>query len=145
MKFKNWIKLITESMKDNELNRILDKISSGIKLSKMEQSFLDRYSDISDDDLSNNSHLSLLSAYDRISNLLNKKKRVVCDLNSNYGIILSLNRYDDEYYIILKGGKKILMKDSFLYNITYNFNDDEYLIEIQDEYYEKIPIDNDNI
>lgn len=147
MKFSNWVKVVTESIKDSELDRILDKISSGSKLTSREQSFLNDYSNISDSDLNDHSFLSLSTAYDKVKHLLSLNKKVICDLVDRYGkigiqVVKIEFDYSETCILYLKNGEKTKMKDNMLYNISYNMKRDEYSIEKQDEYYEKIPISN---
>jgi hypothetical protein len=42
----------------------------------------------------------------------------------------------------MKGGEKHRLDDRFLYNIIYNIKKDEYSLQEQDEYFEKIEASN---
>ena len=48
MKFKSWVK-VNESIKEEELNRILDKISSNKKLTDVERKFLNIFNKSSEE------------------------------------------------------------------------------------------------
>ena len=152
MKFKKWSKYLTlrESVKDDELNRILDKISSHQKLTSREEEFLSKYDQIMDKDLTDMSHLSKNTVFDKISELLEKGKKVICDLYDKEGkindeIVSIENDYENETSILhLKHGNANELSDRFLYNINYNFNKDCYSLNIQDEYFEKLPIKNED-
>jgi len=148
MKFKNWLKIfdLRESLKDSELNRILDKISSGFNLTSNEKTFLNKYDYIKEDDLKDFTHLSRESTFHRVSNLLSQDKKVVCDLYDKDGkiglYIISINNnfQKGSCTINLKGGEVTHLSDSYLYNLIYNLKKDEYSLQTQDEYFEEIPV-----
>lgn len=148
MKFKDWLRLfdLRESLKDSELNRILDKISDGFKLTKSERNFLDKFDNIKEDELKDYTHLSKVRTYEKIRELLDQNKKVVCDLydrNGKIGLYITsiINNYeDDTCVVILKGGEKVNLTDNHLYNLIYNFQKEEYSLQSQDEYYETIPV-----
>ena len=148
MKFKQWLRLfdLRESLKDSELNRILDKISDGLKLTNSEQTFLNKYDSIKEDDLKDFTHLSRETTYQKIRELLDLNKKVVCDLydrNGKIGLYITsiTNNYNEGTCTLnLKGGESTKMTDNYLYNLIYNIQKDEYSLEVQDEYFEKIPV-----
>ena len=142
---KNWNKYpLKKSKKDLELNRILDKFSSGSELCLREEDFLKKYDEILDSDIIDMSYLSKNVTYDNITKLLNKNKRIVCNLHDKYGrinddIISIENDFEKESCILsLKHGNKFNLYDRFLYNINYEFKTDSYSLETQGEYFEKI-------
>lgn len=146
MKFRKFISFskIEESLKEIRLNNILDKISNKIKISEIEQDFLDNYSNMNDEDIMDFKMLSKESTFTRISQLIDENRKVICNLidrNGPIGIEIRsiFNNYDDDKSIItLKNNEKVLLKDNMLYNILYNTKKDEYSLEIEDEFYEKI-------
>lgn len=148
MKFKQWLRLfdLRESLKDSELNRILDKISDGLKLTNSEQTFLNKYDSIKEDDLKDFTHLSRETTYQKIRELLDLNKKVICDLYDRNGkiglyIISITNNYNEGTCTLnLKGGETTKLTDNYLYNLIYNIQKDEYSLEVQDEYFEKIPV-----
>lgn len=148
MKFKQWLRLfdLRESLKDSELNRILDKISDGLKLTNSEQTFLNKYDSIKEDDLKDFTHLSRETTYQKIRELLDLNKKVVCDLydrNGKIGLYITsiTNNYNEGTCTLnLKGGETTKMTDNYLYNLIYSIQKDEYSLEVQDEYFEKIPV-----
>ena len=150
MKFRKWVKyyILNESIKDIELNRILDKISKKDKLSDKEKTFLDLYNSTTDEEMKDFSHLSKNIAYEKIKNLLDKGKIVICDFYDKNGkindkIISVENDFENETCKLkLKHGESSL-HDKFLYNIIYNLDKDEYSLQTQDEFFEKIPVKND--
>lgn len=152
MKFDKWKKylFLRDSIKDTELNRILDKISSGVKLTGREEDFLTKYDDIIESDLKDMSHLSKEVTFDKISELLKSSKRVICDLFDRDGRIndqiLSIeNNFESEFStMLLKHGDKAKLHERFLYKIQYNFHNDTYSLQSQDEYCEKIGVKNDD-
>jgi hypothetical protein len=151
MKFERWSKYLSlrESVKDDELNRILDKISSHQKLSDREEQFLAKFDQIVDTDLSDMPHLSKNTAFDKVSELLEKGKKVICDLYDKDGqindqIISVENDFESETCILnLKHGDEAELNDRFLYIITYDFDHDTYSLRSQDEFFEKLPVKSD--
>lgn len=150
MNFNNFISKFNESIKQNRLDEILDKISKKIKLSKTENDFLYKYNDLKDEDIMDYKMLSKESTFDKISTFLEKEVKVICNLTDRWGrigeeIISIYNNFEDEKcIIILKNDDKVELKDNFLYNIIYNHKKDEYSLESHDEYYEKIPVKDEN-
>lgn len=150
MTFKKFISFfnIRESLKETQLDNILDKISSNIKLSQVEQDFLDNYSKTDDDDLMDYKMLSKESTFTKIESLLKDNKKVICNLFDKSGkigiqIVSIYSEFDsEECTMTLKNREKVNLKDSFLYNIVYNNRKDEYSLEAEDEFYEKIPASN---
>jgi hypothetical protein len=151
MNFKKFLSYIDirESIKEIELNDILDKISKKINISKKEKSFLDNYDSIEDDDIKDQTHLSRQSTFERIEELLNKGKKIICNLYDRNGligleIIKIYNDFENEVCILtFKNGENFKLKDNYLYNIIYNIKKDLYSLEKEDEYFEKIPVKND--
>jgi len=152
MKFKKFISYLNlrESLKEVELNQILDKISKKLKLTYGEESFLNKFGKVKDDDLKDYKMLSIQSTFDKISDLIDNNKKVICNLFDKNGkigmqIISIYNDYENEICILeLKNGEKIDLKDNYLYNIIYNIQKDSYSLEAEDEFFEKIPVKNED-
>lgn len=152
MNFRKFISYLnlSESLKEIELNKILDKISKSIKLSSKEKEFLGKYDNIKDDDLKDFKMLSLQSTFEKLQGLINNNKKVICNLidrNGKIGIqIVSIySDYENEVYILnLKNGEKIKLKDNYLYNIIYNLQRDTYSLETEEEFFEKLPVRNED-
>lgn len=146
MKIKKLIKyyLLGETVKEIELNRILDKINSKKKLSDKEINFLNLYQITREEDMKDFMYLSKNSTYDKIKDLLEKSKKVICDLHDRDGKIglkvvdIENDFEEDECILYLKGDETFILEDKFLYNLIYNKKKDEYSLQEQDEYYEKI-------
>jgi len=140
---KRWYKhyVLKESIKDIELNRILDKISKGESLTIREDDFLNLYNQTQDSDLNDYAYLSRNLACDKVIDYLAKKKKIWCDLYDKDGKIgdIITDVYKPEFKLILRHGSYI-MSDNLLYNITYNMKKDEYSLTKQDEYYEEIEV-----
>lgn len=146
--FKHYI--LRESIKEIEMNRILDKIFKKSKLSKKEVGFLNLYNEtqaVEDD-----KDFMLISknfVVKKVNDLIKIGKKVICDLHDRDGkigleIIDVINDYEDELStLILKGDVKHDLHDKFLYNLIYNLKKDYYSLEEQDEYFEKIEANND--
>ena len=140
---KKWYKyyVLKETVKEIELNRILDKISDGKLLNEKEDSFLNLYNQTQDSDLKDYSFLSRHLVCNKIHDYLDKKKKIYCDLYDKNGKIAELILKIDmsESKLTLKHSTYIL-EDKYLYNITYNIKKDEYSLSSQDEYFEEIPV-----
>lgn len=150
MNFQNWIYHIEESIKDNELNRILDKISNKSNLTDSEQEFLNHYNDLNEDDYKDYSYLTNKDVFTKIQDMISNNKRVICNLLDRNGKIdmeiKSINNesFDDKCFIVLKNDDEIELKDNFLYNIIFDIKKNEYSLQLQDEYFEKLPIKNED-
>jgi hypothetical protein len=147
MNFKSWVNNFNESsLKDEELNRILDKMSDSKPLSDIEKRFLSKLNSYSEDQLKDYMYLSKNDVFNKVSGLLRNKDTVICDLydkNGKIGIeIKSIhNNFDEDFcFIILKSEEKVTLRDNFSYNVIYDIKKDEYSLQIQDEFYEKIPV-----
>ena len=152
MKFKKFINyyLLGESVKEMELNRILDKVSKKEDLEDREKNFLSLYNSTSEEDMKDYMYLSKSTTFKRVKSLLDKGKIVICDLSDRDGKIgIKIKEITDDFksetsVITLKNGEKHNLHDKFLYNIIYNNKKDEYSLQAQDEYFEMIPISNEN-
>lgn len=146
----NWSKYLymRESFKDDRLNKILDKISSGEDITSREKQFLSKFDTLKDSDFQEYSHLSMESTFVKISDLLENKKKIICNLYDRDGKIsdqiISIRKdFESDCCVLsLKHGDHKLW-DKYLYNIKYNFSSDSYSLESQDEYFEEVPIKND--
>lgn len=89
-------------------------------------------------------YISKNYTFNKIQELLDNKKVIICDLHDRDGkiglkIIGITNSFtDDDCIVTMKGGIEHKLLDKFLYNIIYNTKKDEYYLEEQDEYFEKI-------
>lgn len=152
MKIKKLIKyyLLGESLREIELNRILDKIGKKKKLSERERNFLDLYQLTREDEMKDFMLLSKNATYAKIKDLLENNRKVICNLEDNngkFGLLITNieNDFEEDNCIIsMRGNEKHTLEDRFLYNIIYNAKKDEYSLESQDEYFEKIEAGNDD-
>lgn len=141
--------LLGESLKEIEMNKILDKISRKKTLSKREKNFLELYNETSEDDTKDYMMLSKNVAYKRVKQLLDRQKKVICDLHDRDGkiglqIIEIDNDVEKEFCEMkIKDGSIVKLQDKFLYNIIYSIKKDNYSLIEQDEYFEKIEHKND--
>lgn len=139
--------LLGKSVKEIEINRILDKISKGKKLSDRETNFLELYNITSNELCMDFMFLSKNLACDKIDILLKNGKNVICDLsdrNGRFGLKitdLSNSHIEEESIVYMTSGEKASMRDNCLYNIIYDAKRNKYSLQLQDEYYEKIGID----
>ncbi len=151
MKIKKLIKyyILGESLKEIELNRILEKISRKKKLTERERNFLDLYQTTREEDINDLMLLSKNSACNRIGTLLEDGKKVMCDLVDRDGKIglqivkVENDHLDETCTLTVRGGQRHSMDDRFLYNIIYNQKKDSYSLQEHDEYHEKIEARND--
>ena len=94
--------------------------------------------------------LSLQSTFERIQELIDRNKKVICNLIDRDGkinteIISLYSDYENEKYILkLKNKEEITLKDNYLYNIIYNLQKDNYSLEAGEEFFEKIPVKNED-
>ena len=150
MKIKRIIKyyLFNESVKEMELNKILDKVSNRKSLTTRERNFLELYKTTREEDMKDFLYISKNSAFKKISELLEIGKKVMCDLHDRNGKIgleitgIENNFEEDTCTITMKGEEKHQLHDKFLYNLIYNISKDEYSLQEQDEYFEKIEAKN---
>jgi hypothetical protein len=146
--FKYYV--LGESIKEIEMNRILDKISKKVRLTKREKEFLDLYNQTSKTEDRDYMMLSKSVASKKIKELLEKGKKVICDLHDRNGkfglqIIDIIDDFDsEESLIIMKSDEKHKMHDKFLYNIIYNIKKNEYSLQEHDEYFEKLKVNNED-
>ncbi len=146
--FKYYV--LGESIKEIEMNRILDKISKKVRLTKREKEFLDLYNQTSKTEDRDYMMLSKSVASKKVKELLEKDKKVICDLHDRNGkfglqIIDVIDNFDsEESLIIMKSDEKHKMHDKFLYNIIYNIKKNEYSLQEHDEYFEKIKVNNED-
>ena len=142
--------LLKESLKDDHLNDILDKIKMGIGLSESELNFIQKYEIMSESDLQDHSHLTKNQVFEKVCKYLERDKTVICDLYDKDGkindrIISISNLFEDDCCILsLKHGDNVKIYDRFLYKISYNIKKDHYCLEIQSEFFEKITNTNEN-
>jgi len=159
MKLKKLFKyyVLGESLKEIEVNRILDKVSKGLKLLKKEKNFLELYNDTKNitKNINKDVTVSLIENKDfmllsksvvsfKIKELLDNSKKVICDLHDRDGKIGVqiedvVNNFDDETsFVIMKDGNKHTLHEKFLYNLIYNNDKNLYSLQEHDEYFEKI-------
>ena len=138
--------LLGESLKEIEVNRILQKISKKSILTEREKRFLELYNHKSDDkDLM---YLSKNTTCERVKFFLDGGKKVICDLHDRNGLIglpiLDVeNKYDEENGLIIMKNETHEVNDKFLYNLIYNQKLNRYSLQEQDEYFEKLEVRND--
>ena len=78
---------VKESLKDDHLNDILDKIKVGIGLSESEMNFIKQYDHMIESDLKDLSHLSKNQVFEKVCHYLERGKTVICDLYDKDGKI----------------------------------------------------------
>jgi hypothetical protein len=139
--------LLGESLKEIEVNRILNKISKKSVLTDRENKFLELYNHRNDDkDLM---YLSKNTTCERVKFFLDNGKKVICDLHDRNGLIglpiLDVeNNYDEENGLIIMRNENHELNDKFLYNLIYNNKLNRYSLQEQDEYFEKLEVRNND-
>jgi hypothetical protein len=132
-----------DNTKTSELNQILDKISINKELSDREKDFLEKYDSINDDELKDYNYLTLLDLFYLIIKL---DKTIICDIKDKDGRInqeiLSID-YDNDDCAMTLGLKHGIYKmtDNYLYKMIYVFKHDNYSLDIESEYHEKINLE----
>lgn len=147
MNFKGWLRhvFLKESVKEAELNRILDKISDGKNLDDREQSFLNLYNTIKDRDIQDYVLLTKQSVSERLQELIDSGATIVCNLvdrNGPIGLKILDQKSDwnaDKVMLHLDKGEQFSLDDKFLYNII-NKGGNKWSLEAHSEYFEKIPV-----
>jgi hypothetical protein len=146
--FKYYI--LGESIKEIEMNRILDKILKRVRITKREKEFLDLYNQTSKIEDRDYMMLSKNSTSKKVKELLEKDKKIICDLHDRNGkfglqiIDITDDFESEESLIIMKSDEKHKMHDKFLYNIIYNIKKNQYSLQEQDEYFEKLNVSNED-
>jgi hypothetical protein len=152
MKIKRLIKyyLLGESLKELEMNRILDKISRKVKLTDRERGFLELYnSTVNKPEDKDWMMLSKSATSTKVKELIESKRKVICDLHDRNGkiglqIIDVIDSIEDEFSVLeLKGEEKHKLQDKFLYNLIYSVKKNEYSLQEHDEYFEKLTVERD--
>jgi hypothetical protein len=151
MNIKRTIKhyIFGQSIKEIEMNRILEKISKKSKLTGREREFLKLYNETSRGDDRDYMLISKNMVCKKVTELLDKNKVVICNLhdrNGKFGIeITSIENQPDMEWslVIMKGGENHKIHDKFLYNLIYNTKKDRYSLEEHDEYFEKLYVKNE--
>ena len=133
-----------ESVKSDELDRVLDKINNKLTLTDSENSFLKNYHNLKEDEMKNYALLSPDLISTKIEEFLIDKIKIICDIDNNHEEIESIhNDYENgNHVMILKNRKRVPLKDNCLYNLS--FDNGTYWLEVEDEYYEKLPIKKDD-
>lgn len=141
--------LFKESVKDMELNKIKDKINKRKSLTKREINFLELYQSTTKVELKDFLYLSKNTTFSKILELLESNIKVICNLHDRNGkfgmeIVKIENNFEEETCIItMVHDEHHKLHDKFLYNLIYNTKKNEYSLEEQDEYFEKIESKND--
>ena len=141
--------LFKESIKDMELNKIKDKINKRKTLTKREINFLELYQSTTKLELKDFLYLSKNTTFSKILELLESNIKVICNLHDRNGkfgmeIVKIENNFEEETCIItMVHDENHKLHDKFLYNLIYNTKKNEYSLEEQDEYFEKIESKND--
>jgi hypothetical protein len=135
--------VLRKSLKEIEMNRILEKIYKKIKISTKEKKFLDLYNRTTEEIGKDLMFLSKNATSRKVKEILERGKKVICDLHDRDGKIgleiLSIeNNVDSVTCDVIMRNETHQLHDRFLYNIIYNNIKKEYSLQEQDEYYEKI-------
>ncbi len=136
--------LFNESVKQMEVKKIMDKVSKKKPLTKREKNFLELYQATQKEELKDFLYLSKNSTFSKILDLLERNIKVICNLHDKNGkfgmeIVKIENNFEDETcYITMIHDEHHKLHDKFLYNLIYNTKKNEYSLEEQDEYFEKL-------
>ncbi len=153
MKLKRLIKyyLFGESLKEIEMNRILDKISKKSNLTERERSFLELYNaTVNKEEDKDWMMLSKSATSTKVKDLIKSNRKVICDLHDRNGriglqILEVIDNIEDDFStILMKGEEKHKLQDKFLYNLIYSVKKNEYSLQEHDEYFEKLTVEGDD-
>ncbi len=129
-----------KSLKNEQLDKILDKIKLGFELNEKEKSFLSKFNSLSDEEFMEYRMLSRFEVTSKITSLINNDLKVICNLCDKQGPlgleIKEVIQTEDNYYLLLEKAEKIKLKDSILYDLTYNFKRWHYSLESGEEFVE---------
>lgn len=151
IKIKRLVKyyFLNESLKEIEMNRILEKISKKLRLTDKENGFLQLYNQTKVDDTKDFMLLSKNVVFKKVKDFLLREKVVICDLTDRDGKIGEVisnieNSIEEETCkVTIRSGKSVNLYDRYLYNLIYNIKKNQYYLQEHDEYYEKIEAKND--
>ena len=141
--------LLKKSVKEMEIDKIKDKISKRKSLTKREINFLELYQSTTKVELKDFLYLSKNTTFSKILELLESNIKVICNLHDRNGkfgmeIVKIENNFEEETCTItMVHDEHHKLHDKFLYNLIYNTKRNEYSLEEQDEYFEKIESKND--
>lgn len=142
--------IFNKSVKEMELNKILEKVYKKKPLSARERKFLELYQSTREEEMKDYLYLSKNSTFKKVAELLEIKKRIICNLHDKDGafddeIVKIENNFEEETCTVtMKHGYQHKLHDKFLYNLIYNTKKDEYSLEEQDEYFEKLEKENED-
>lgn len=134
---------VNKTLKDHQLDSILDKINIDQKLSDREEEFLKKFDLVDNNEIRDFNYLSLLDLFYLMSKI---NKTIYCDIKDKMGkinesIISFYYDHDNcQIDLTLKHGN-FTLKDNYLYKLTYEFKHDNYSLDIEGEYKEKIEIE----
>lgn len=135
-----------KSLKEQAMDKILDKMSTGRGLTPNEAAFMAVQGPIPDSDLRDFMLVSSFEACTRVASLLDHGLRVTCNLRDRDGVIgddvVSSSVTGDRSTITLAGRLTIELLPSFLYDLTFSMRDFRYSLESDHEFYELAPIKN---
>jgi hypothetical protein len=108
MKIKRLIEhyLFNKSVKEMELNKILDKVLKKKTLTEREKGFIELYNSTQEVLMKDYLYLSKNSAFKKITEILESGKKIICDLHDRNGkigleiieILKRINIVDDSFY-----------------------------------------------
>lgn len=136
------------SLKTKQLNLILDKLSSKGKISQNEKSFLDSFEKLSDKDFCEFSMLTSNEAESKIEYLIHNNIDVICNICDDLGPlgykINDIIEDNGSKILILEKNYTLELKDNCFYDLKYDIQKIKFSLESNNEYYELIPINNEN-
>lgn len=136
------------SLKTKQMNFILEKLSSKGKITQKEKSFLDSYERLSDKDFGEFSMLTSNEAESKIEYLIHNNIDVICNICDELGPlghkINDIVGEDGSKILILEKNYTLELRDNCFYDLKYDIKKIRFSLESNNEYYELIPINNEN-
>lgn len=126
------------------MEKILNKISRGKKLTDRENRFIELYKS-TNIDIKDHMMISKNVAFTKIKDIISKGISVICNLKDRDGkfglpiLDLENDNHSEECKVIMKN-EEWYLHDRFLYNLIWDDKKISYSLEEHDEYYEKIEI-----
>lgn len=136
------------SLKAKQMDFILEKLSSKGKITQKEKFFLDSYERLSDKDFGEFSMLTSNEAESKIEYLIHNNIDIICNICDELGPLgYRINDIVEESgskILILEKNHTLELKDNCFYDLKYDIQKIRFSLESNNEYYELIPINNEN-
>lgn len=129
---------------ERAVNHVLDKVSSGRRLTPRERAFMEIVKSHPHLDMVDHMLVSNTQAARKVTQMLDLGIGVVCNLRDRDGKmgapVLSAEVDGEHARIAIEGHLILDLKPSMLYDLTFSTSDFRYSLESDHEYYELAPL-----